>query len=565
MKPITAICVVMLVAAPAPGFAENMPYPDFGSIAKQPPASKEPPPATQPPIAPPPASQPTDVERESWRKRIVATPRPKDGCFTATYPETEWREVPCKTPPNKLYPPKRGGMIRTETVGGNGSDYSAVVTGDMTTGAEGSFDPGTVVSGECAVQCPPQKGAPVCPTNPTCTGAHANEYSLQLNTQPFTTQTCNGSPAPGGCQGWEQFIYTSSGSGGGFIQYWLENYGPAGTACPTPRGASCVSDPTQAKVFTDGWCPFSSTPGGEVYCVVNSVRSAPAPSQPATSLDQLKLAATAFGLPWSTNDSVTVTVGGTPYTASGNSYFPDLGGGWQETEFNVFGDANGEQAFFNSGTTIHVRTTITAVVLPWAPTTSPPSVDQRSFTGESNSLNLVPPYCPFGGAPAIVFTESNVAGATSTCACSGSKWNSVTATCWGPPIQPTDCTVLQECNGWVDGGCLDRLVLNQPGTDSRLLYRSDDGQNGPYKPIEPIDLVDTNPPYGQTTWYKICDSNPGGFPLACSPPRSITPTRLTCPPPGGAGGGAGCYLGGIPVPCFRCQQGPAHPAGCKLQ
>src|SRR5208282_3388003 len=44
----------------------------------------------------------TEVERESWRKTILKTPRPKKGCFTAAYPETEWREVPCKTPPHKL-------------------------------------------------------------------------------------------------------------------------------------------------------------------------------------------------------------------------------------------------------------------------------------------------------------------------------------------------------------------------------------------------------------------------------------------------------------------------------
>jgi hypothetical protein len=123
------------------------------------------------------------------------------------------------------------------------------VTGHVSE-AEGSFDIVTGVTSECAVQCP----MGVCPTNPTCAGAPANTYSLQLNTKPFTTQTCNGSPNPGNCQGWEQFIYPSSG--GGSIQYWLENYGPAGTACPTPRGATCVN----GEAFSDGWCPFQFTP-----------------------------------------------------------------------------------------------------------------------------------------------------------------------------------------------------------------------------------------------------------------------------------------------------------------
>ena len=37
--------------------------------------------------------------RDSWRKSMLRTPRPKKGCFTATYPETAWREIRCKTPP----------------------------------------------------------------------------------------------------------------------------------------------------------------------------------------------------------------------------------------------------------------------------------------------------------------------------------------------------------------------------------------------------------------------------------------------------------------------------------
>src|SRR5260370_18438552 len=140
------------------------------------------------------AGQPTAVELETWGTMILRTPRPKkgEGCFVATYPETEWREVTCKTPPNKLYPPKRHGMIRTETVGGAGPDFSAVVTGHITE-AEGSFDSVSGVTSECAVQCPSQ----VCPANPSCT-APTNQYSLQLNPKPFPTTTCSGSqPVPG--------------------------------------------------------------------------------------------------------------------------------------------------------------------------------------------------------------------------------------------------------------------------------------------------------------------------------------------------------------------------------
>jgi hypothetical protein len=79
--------------------------------------------------------------------------------------------------------------FRKEQVGGGGpSDFSAVAQTGHVSEAQGSFDAGTVVSSECTVQCP----MGVCPTNPTCAGAPANTYSLQLNTKPFTTQTCNG-------------------------------------------------------------------------------------------------------------------------------------------------------------------------------------------------------------------------------------------------------------------------------------------------------------------------------------------------------------------------------------
>jgi hypothetical protein len=171
--------------------------------------------------------QPTAAELEGWRKAILATPRPTNGCFTATYPEKQWHEVACKTPPHKAYPSAIGQMNRIGQVGGNGGGFQASVTGAISS-AEGSFDTATVTS-ECAVQCP----YGICPANPTCTGADpANTYSLQLNTNNFTT-TCL-PPASGTCVGWEQFIYDST-SGSAGIQYWL--YG--GSQCPTPQSSNC--------------------------------------------------------------------------------------------------------------------------------------------------------------------------------------------------------------------------------------------------------------------------------------------------------------------------------------
>jgi hypothetical protein len=359
--------------------------------------------------------QATAVERESWRQSIIHTPLPGKGCFVATYPETRWREIQCKPPSTKLYPPKRPGMVRTEIVGGTGTDFSAAVTGHITK-AEGSFDSVSGVTSECAVQCP----SGVCPASPSCTGAPANSYSLQLNSKIFDTTTCSGSNpvstwtlTGGKCVGWEQWVYSSSNSGS--IQYWLENYGPPGTQCPTPRGASCQV----GGASTDGWCPFQFTSSDPVYCVVNGANFAGAPTEPITSLDPtsstaLKLTGAAAGFMGNADDSLYVTEGSTVYPATGNNYFPDLGSQLQEIEFNVFGDGSGDQAVFNSGSTLQVRTSADSG------TSAAPSCDEASFTGESNNLTLVTLLPPVAhtGTPSLVFKESNASGSTQT-TCAG--------------------------------------------------------------------------------------------------------------------------------------------------
>jgi hypothetical protein len=345
--------------------------------------------------------KPNPEELETWRKTILKTPRLKKACFKATYPETEWHEVACKTPPNKPYPPRHG--IRTETVG-NGPDFSPVVTGHITE-AEGSFDSVTPSNlSECSVPCPiDSAGDIVCPTSPSCSdfGAEPNAYSLQLNSKPFTTSACSGSPASTtpACQGWEQFVY--EGAGSAFIQYWLENYGPAGTSCPTsPPGLPA-------------WNTFQFKSTGNVYCWINAVNGGAATSEPITSLQGMIVTGSAAGI-HSADDSLVVKDGGTTlFSAPGDNRFPDLGTQWQEVEFNVFGDGSGSQAVFSSGTTIHVRTGVDSG------TTLGPGCDEHSFTGESNNLTLgnTPPTAVKGNMPALLFWESNPAPAGTSASC----------------------------------------------------------------------------------------------------------------------------------------------------
>jgi hypothetical protein len=389
------------------------------------------------PVAP---QRPTEADRESWRRTILKTPRPKRGCFTASYPETKWREVPCTIPSHKLFPPKHRGMTNDKEVGGSGTDCAATVTGHITE-AEGSFFSVDVTS-ECGAQSP---------TDPTCTSASADQYSLQLNTRPFETKACKGSP-DSRCLGFEQFVYDPSGES--HIQYWLEHYGPAGTACPSPRSTNNCA----GAAWSDGWCPYPDPEfPSEIDCVVNSQKGVkPSESETAPSLGLLKLAGKAAGVAGAADDSIVVTVNGTPSAAWGNNYFPDLGSQWQEAEFNVFGNSDSAQAVFNNGANIVVHTSVTSG------TTNAPSCDCKAIlTGESNNLNLVPNCClADGGAePSITFLQSNVAGQSCTlcggegkpcCSVVGALCASANDTCWsgvcvacGAPSEP--CCAEEQC------------------------------------------------------------------------------------------------------------------------
>ena len=85
-------------------------------------------------------------KREPWRKAMLAIPLPKKGCFTAIYPNRQWREVPCRpSTPHPPLLPHAGGMTQPEQVGGAGPDFSATVTGHIST-AEGSFDSATGIT-----------------------------------------------------------------------------------------------------------------------------------------------------------------------------------------------------------------------------------------------------------------------------------------------------------------------------------------------------------------------------------------------------------------------------------
>lgn len=304
-----------------------------------------------------PTTKSPDPAIDAWRATMTRTPRPKQGCFTATYPNPDWQEVPCTTAPRRPYQP--AGRPTPHTVG-HGVDFSARTTQSISS-AVGSFDSVVGIT--------------------SLTGPDGdNSYSLQLNTIQFATSVCDSIPNPTSCQGFQQFIYSNSGEL--FMQLWLLNFG---SDCPT------------------GFFHFDNHPND---CTKNS-DSVTVPVQPLANLGQLRLTGTAVsgGL-----DTITLSTGSTLFSVTTPDSDLNLASNWKFAEFNIFGDCCGSQVNFNAGAAMTVRISVDDG------STNAPTCFPAGFTAESNNLNLVRPCCPFGGVlPAIVFRQSSNPDATSLC------------------------------------------------------------------------------------------------------------------------------------------------------
>jgi hypothetical protein len=326
------------------------------------------------------ATQAKSPERETWRKAMVRTALPKKGCFHASYPEKEWREVACVTPPPQRFRPQTTGAGNkgpASTVGGDyTNDWAAQVSGSLISSAEGSFNSVTPGISEASG---PAGGS---------SGTTSNSFSLQLNTNFFTnsltTTLCAGAKNPSMCQGWEQFVFSNNNpppycSACVFVQYWLYPYG--GATCPT------------------GWQPDA----GDCYS-----GSLGTPVALATVGDLSTMTMTgqiSGGMDTATLD------GSSGLSAIGTDSTLDLDLSWTAAEFNVFGNGGGDEAYFSTspGSTIVVKTTVDDG------TTNAPTCWAQSFTGESNNLDLADikgtsnlVCCPYGSpSPTIEFMETN--------------------------------------------------------------------------------------------------------------------------------------------------------------
>jgi hypothetical protein len=109
------------------------------------------------------------------------------------------------------------------------------------------------------------------------------------------------------------------------------------------------------------------------------------------------------------SDTLTMTVNGTAYVLSQPSVL-GLSVGWNQAEFNVYGENNSSTAVFNSPTSIEVQVLTQSQTPTRAAPTCPSGLS--GSTAESNTLGLVGSCCAFGGdVPGIQFFESNVSGA----------------------------------------------------------------------------------------------------------------------------------------------------------
>jgi hypothetical protein len=338
--------------------------------------------------------------RQAWRLTMHHAGVPDTGCFHASYPNTQWEKVECTPAPrHRSVRPKRTAGDSAARAGaqttGNLYDYVAQApAGEFFSFALGSFPSVTGVTSEKTINV--LFGGYLSDGIPG-----PNEYTLQVNTNyAYGTSACAGYP---GCQSWQQYFVQTNSAGSPLeqenlklsgqtsvaIESWLLNYGihNGSDICPAP--------------YEDYGADYYG-PGDD--CVRNSPLTVMYNGQiPITELASLQLSGTAV-----TNgtDVATATYGTEAYAATVRDSITGIAGGWYQTEFNIFGNQNGAQAFFNKGASLTLN-----IALDYGSSEVPTCIYPSYYngtTGETNNLTLGTTCTLAGGAsPYIEFTESD--------------------------------------------------------------------------------------------------------------------------------------------------------------
>ncbi len=307
------------------------------------------------------ATQRTVRTKAEWQTAIAQVPERGHGCYHASYPALQWHAVKCGVAPKVPFAPA--------TVG-NGVDYSAQVSGLISKATATFHDVSANITEKGKVG---NVGSEV-----------ANAFTLQLNTQFFSgSPACSGSADPAKCLAWQQFVYGKFGGAGQvFMQYWLINYD---ATCPA------------------GWFTDSTD------CYTNSSSADLTKPLTAKNLATVKLSGSAAsgGL-----DKLSLSVGSGQATLVTNSDSEiDLAAAWNTTEWDVFGDGGGGEAFFGTDTTLEAQTVLTAT------SHAAPTCVKEGFTAETNNLKLAStPALGSEPSPTLASKQTNGTSGTASCA-----------------------------------------------------------------------------------------------------------------------------------------------------
>jgi hypothetical protein len=194
-----------------------------------------------------------------------------------------------------------------------------------------------------------------------------------------------------------------------YIQYWLIGY-PSN--CPA------------------GYTYFGGAPGQASGCYMNSA-AVSIPLQVIQNLSAMTVTGTALAGAF---DQARASTGTSLYSTQGFDSVLNAGNGWTTAEFNVFGDYDGTQATFGSGTLLSVETLVSS-----GTSTSAPTVVTWGTTAETNNLTLAPLYCPVAdpNGPYIWFQESYGATPASSCPVTPISLPAPTVTVTGPTVNAT--------------------------------------------------------------------------------------------------------------------------------
>ncbi|WP_420962858.1 hypothetical protein [Brucella sp. IR073] len=289
----------------------------------------------------------------SWVDKIVNTPPPGVGCFTARYPDEGWTQRSCAWTASDLQKARLPSISEQATqpaskTVGSGNDWTLSAPNTIKQ-AVGTFKN---MSGVSSVY------------DETTLGHQTpGAFSLQMNTN-LKEWPCGGPTGDFDCDAATQFVIERSDSGATLFIEWLLDWPgdcPNGWSAGlhTRFGSICYKNSDGISVNTWNW-DIRDVNALTLYGYL--------------ARGPLKL------------DGTVAIFGDTAFTVTGQNGIFDMSDAWNTVEYNIFGAGNGSKAVLNSGSALGVK------VGAWYDSSSsvPPLCKEGGFTGEQNNLNLGP-------------------------------------------------------------------------------------------------------------------------------------------------------------------------------